>query len=91
LPEIHLRAEIDYAKLQFFASQDGCHWQPIGPTLDASKLSDDYHQGLHFTGAFVGLAAHDVPGSALMPTLTIYTQGDCLISPIGRSYKLLNS
>ena len=61
-PEVYLRAEIDHAKLQFFASKDGRDWQPIGPVLDASKLSDDYHQGLHFTGAFVGLAAHDVAG-----------------------------
>jgi xylan 1,4-beta-xylosidase len=61
-PEVHLRAEIDHAKLQFSASRDGQQWQLIGPVLDASKLSDEYHQGLHFTGAFVGLAAHDVAG-----------------------------
>jgi xylan 1,4-beta-xylosidase len=61
-PEIHLRAEINQARLQFSASADGFNWQLIGPVLDASKLSDDYHQGLHFTGSFIGLAAHDVAG-----------------------------
>ena len=61
-PDIYLRAEIECENLQFLASRDGNHWQRIGPALDASKLSDDYGQGLHFTGAMVGLAAHDVAG-----------------------------
>ncbi len=61
-PEVRLRAETDHAKLQFHASPDRTAWQPIGPALDASKLSDDYGGGLHFTGAFVGLSAHDVAG-----------------------------
>jgi xylan 1,4-beta-xylosidase len=60
--DIYLRAEIDFAQLQFSASSDGRTWQHVGPELDASKLSDDYGQALHFTGAFVGLAAHDIAG-----------------------------
>jgi len=59
----HLRAVIDYASLVFFASPDGDQWQPVGPLLDASKLSDDYGQGLHFTGAFVGICAQDLGGT----------------------------
>ncbi len=59
----HLRAEIVDAALQFSASRDGATWQNIGPALDASKLSDDYGQGLHFTGAFVGLCAQDLGGT----------------------------
>lgn len=58
--EVHLRAEIDSDQLQFSASADAVNWQKIGPVYDASKLSDDYGQGLHFTGAFVGLAAYDI-------------------------------
>lgn len=58
----HLRAEIDGARLQFSASRDGEAWRSIGPVLDASRLSDDYGTGLHFTGAFVGLCAQDVGG-----------------------------
>lgn len=61
-PEVHLRAQIEYADLQFSASPDGNIWQPVGPVLDASRLSDDYGTGLHFTGAMIGLAAHDVGG-----------------------------
>lgn len=64
-PLCWLRAVIDFEKLQFFASPDGEKWQQIGPMLDASKLSDDYGQGLHFTGAFVGLCAQDL-SSALV-------------------------
>jgi len=61
--QIYLRAEIDFQKLQFGASPDAKNWRTIGPVLDASKLSDDYGQGLHFTGAMAGLCAQDV-GSA---------------------------
>ncbi|MCY1558460.1 hypothetical protein D9M68_953970 [compost metagenome] len=41
--------------------------QPIGPVLDASLLSDECggHQAHgSFTGAFVGMAAHDLNGTA---------------------------
>lgn len=65
-PEVHLRAAINGASLQFSASPDAQNWQPIGPALDASKLSDDYGQGLHFTGAMIGLAAHDVAGQGAL-------------------------
>jgi xylan 1,4-beta-xylosidase len=61
----HLRAELDHARLQFSASPDGATWQPIGPVLDASKLSDDYGSDLRFTGAFVGLCAQDLNGSRM--------------------------
>ena len=60
--QIFLRAEIDHARLDFFASpMEG--GGIIGPTLDASKLSDDYGQGLHFTGALIGLCAQDLNGT----------------------------
>jgi xylan 1,4-beta-xylosidase len=62
-PRYFLRAEIDHERLQFSASPDGRSWQTVGPVLDASKLSDDYGQGLHFTGAFVGLCAQDLGGT----------------------------
>jgi xylan 1,4-beta-xylosidase len=61
--QIYLRAEIDGERLQFSASKDGTNWRPVGPVLDASKLSDDYGTYLHFTGTFVGVCAQDL-GSA---------------------------
>lgn len=61
--QFFLRAEIDFQKLTFSASPDGRQWQNIGTVLDASKLSDDYGAGLHFTGAMVGLCAQDLSGA----------------------------
>ena len=61
--QFFLRAEIDSQKLQFNASPDGKNWRNVGPILDASKLSDDYGAGLHFTGAMIGLCAQDVGGA----------------------------
>lgn len=63
--QFFLRAEVDKQSLQFSASPDGKSWQKIGPVLDASKLSDDYGAGLHFTGAMVGLCVQDVSGAKL--------------------------
>jgi xylan 1,4-beta-xylosidase len=62
-PRFYLRAGVGFQKLQFSASPDGKDWRNIGPGLDASKLSDDYGTGLHFTGAMVGLCAQDVGGN----------------------------
>jgi len=60
----YLRAEIDHEKLQFSVSPDGASWQRMGPVLDATKLSDDYGgEGLHFTGAFIGLCCQDLGGT----------------------------
>ena len=64
--QIFLRAVVDLEKLQFSASPDGKNWQNIRPVLDASKLSDDYGAGLHFTGAMVGLCAQDVGGNGAL-------------------------
>ena len=61
----YLRAEIAGGVVRFSASRDAMEWKPVGPILDASKLSDDYGQGLHFTGAFAGLCAQDVGGTGV--------------------------
>jgi xylan 1,4-beta-xylosidase len=58
-----LRAVIAEDRLQFSASPDTTAWKPIGPELDASKLSDDYGAGMHFTGAFIGICAQDLNGT----------------------------
>ncbi|WP_369030518.1 MULTISPECIES: glycoside hydrolase family 43 protein [Streptomyces] len=62
-PLVHLRARFDGAELRFSASPDGLDWRPVGPVLDASRLSDDYGQRLRFTGAFVGVCAQDLGGT----------------------------
>ena len=55
-------------QLQFFYALEGEDLKPIGPVLDASILSDECggHQAHgSFTGAFVGVAASDLNGTAL--------------------------
>jgi xylan 1,4-beta-xylosidase len=61
---VHLRVTLNREVLQFSWSLDGNDWQTIGPELDATILSDDYHT-LRFTGAFVGLSAQDFTGHGL--------------------------
>lgn len=50
--------------MQFRYSLDGETWDTIGPSLDASVLSDEGGRGEHasFTGNFVGMAAQDTSG-----------------------------
>ena len=61
---IHLKVEVKYDLLRFYWSLEGANWQPVGPPLDASLLSDEAGkgEGANFTGAFVGMACHDVTG-----------------------------
>jgi len=56
---IHLGVETKGIDCQFYYSLDGSRWQPIGPVLDASVLSDDAATPLGFTGAMVGMACQD--------------------------------
>jgi xylan 1,4-beta-xylosidase len=72
-PLVWMRAEINGAALQFTASPDGVNWRNIGPILDASKLSDDYGRGLHFTGAFIGLCAQDLSNARAAADFDYFT------------------
>lgn len=66
--KVRLALEIRGPRLQFFYALQGQDLQPIGPVLDASILSDECggHQAHgSFTGAFVGVAASDLNGTAL--------------------------
>lgn len=63
-PRYHLRAEVDRERLQFSASPDGASWRAIGPVLDASRISDDYNNGLRFTGPMIGLCAQDLASAS---------------------------
>jgi xylan 1,4-beta-xylosidase len=60
---VDLRVVVDHAAQQFYWRQ-GDDWQPIGPMLDASVISDEGGLGEHgsFTGAFVGMLAYDLTG-----------------------------
>ena len=56
---VRLTVEVDGAKQRFLANG-----MEVGPVLDASVISDEGGRGEHasFTGAFVGMVAHDLTG-----------------------------
>jgi xylan 1,4-beta-xylosidase len=63
---VQLGVDVDHERLQFRCALPGQRWQPIGPVLDASLISDEAGRGAHgsFTGAFVGMVACDMSGAA---------------------------
>ncbi|RRJ64551.1 glycoside hydrolase family 43 protein [Paenibacillus oralis] len=67
LPEdarrVHLRAAVNHGRLQFAYSASGEEeFISIGPSFDASTLSDEACQEGWFTGAFVGICCQDLTG-----------------------------
>ena len=60
-----LEARIDGGTLQFAWSLDGKDWQSIPAALDQGLLSDEAGMdgAEQFTGAFIGMSAHDLTGS----------------------------
>lgn len=63
---VAMRVEVDGGDQRFFWRAGAGDWQPIGPVLDATLISDEAGRGEHasFTGAFVGMAAFDTSGEA---------------------------
>jgi xylan 1,4-beta-xylosidase len=62
---IHLRVVFERSVFSFAYSSDGATWQAIGEKFATCKLSDDYCNGLSFTGLFVALCCQDVTGARL--------------------------
>jgi xylan 1,4-beta-xylosidase len=65
---VRLKAEVRGPDLQFFYAIGSAAWQPVGPVLDASLISDEcggHAEHGSFTGGFVGVAASDLNGTAL--------------------------
>ncbi|RXZ79695.1 glycoside hydrolase family 43 protein [Paenibacillaceae bacterium] len=66
-----LKLTLNYGELQFYYAPAGGPWQAIGSRLDAGKISDEYATHMvdgyftdwGFTGAFIGLCAHDLSGA----------------------------
>ena len=61
---IRLEVRVTGATQQFYWSQPGAEPVALGAVLDASLVSDEGGRGEHasFTGAFVGMLAHDLTG-----------------------------
>ena len=64
---VELRAKIAEANLRFAYRVEGGPWQELEQVFDASILSDEaaLPGTPNFTGAFVGMACHDVAGTRL--------------------------
>jgi xylan 1,4-beta-xylosidase len=68
---VELGLDIDTDRFQFRYRLGGGHWQPIGPSLPADFLSDEFacqqHNGFFhcfgFTGNYIGLACQDLAGT----------------------------
>jgi len=70
---VRLEVRVTGAEQQFLWAVDG-PLQPLGPTLDASVISDEGGRGEHscFTGAFVGMLAHDLTGQGWTADFTSF-------------------
>lgn len=63
---VRLRAEVHFEHLYFYWASEGGDWQRLPLKLDHSILSDEAGTGAgnNFTGAFIGMAAQDLAGTA---------------------------
>ena len=59
---VYMKVSVDHDKMQFFykVGEDG--YEPLGPVLDASILSDEACEEGWFTGAMVGICCQDLTG-----------------------------
>lgn len=59
---VRLKAKVDHDQAQFYYAVGDETYQPIGPVLDASILSDEACNEGWFTGAMVGICCQDLTG-----------------------------
>jgi xylan 1,4-beta-xylosidase len=59
---VYLKIIFERETFRFEYALDDKNWQKIGPNFEAGKLSDDYCQGLSFTGTFIALCVQDLSG-----------------------------
>jgi len=74
--KVRLAMEIRNSRLQFFFALKGEELAPFGPALDASLLSDEcggHAEHGSFTGAFVGVCAQDINGTAAPADFSYFT------------------
>lgn len=62
---LYLKSDVCHDILCFEYSTDEIHWQRIGESCDASRLSDEACREGGFTGAFVGVCCYDLTGEKL--------------------------
>ncbi|MDO6571368.1 hypothetical protein Q4526_10495 [Gilvimarinus sp. 2_MG-2023] len=62
--KIRLKIQVEWDQWRGFWSTDLDNWEPLGGYLDYSGLADEV-EAEHFTGAFIGMACHDISGQAI--------------------------
>ena len=62
---VYLMAEIRTENLQFFYSEDGEKFHPIGAVLDMKNISDERIEGNGFTGSMLGVNCSDLQGDGI--------------------------
>jgi xylan 1,4-beta-xylosidase len=74
--KVRLALTIRGRDLQFFYAMEGEELKKIGPVFDASIISDEcggHQKHGSFTGAFVGVAASDINGTAAQASFDYFT------------------
>ncbi|EAQ88633.1 conserved hypothetical protein [Chaetomium globosum CBS 148.51] len=74
--KVRLALTIRGKELQFFYAMEGEELKKVGPVFDASIISDEcggHQKHGSFTGAFVGVAASDINGTAAQATFDYFT------------------
>ncbi len=72
---VRLEVRVSGATQRFHVGRPDEMPQPVGPTLDASVISDEGGRGEHasFTGAFVGMIAQDLTGQGWTADFTEFS------------------
>ena len=60
--KVYLKVVFEHEKFHFEYALQKDNWQRINLDFESDKLSDDYCQGLSFTGTFIALCCQDLSG-----------------------------
>ena len=84
---IWLRADVNFDTLRFSWSLDGDRWTSHEGVLDHSLISDEAGRGYtkSFTGAFVGMACHDISGRRQPADFEFFEYVEHEAAPAGKS------
>ncbi len=63
--KVYLKVIFEHNSFHFEYALEKDKWQKIGDSFDAGLLSDDYCNGLSFTGTFIALCVQDLTGRKL--------------------------
>ncbi|WP_320128517.1 glycoside hydrolase family 43 protein [uncultured Sphaerochaeta sp.] len=71
---IGLRLVVNFDQMQgYWKTKEEDDWMKLGPSLDASFLSDEAVEGAGYTGMMIGLCAQDLTGSGMYADFTQFS------------------